>query len=233
MLSPEAVILHTGSLPSHSPSSNNPITFQRRVWGVGQSTADRWFTLGHRTIDDLRAIPNLSEPQQIGLKYFEDFQVGVKFTVLPGREVHGLGIPSPLRPCFDLTVISTIECNHHPHPIELNPIHAQHRIPRDEMAEAETLVRAAAADVMLVRMWWWRLVGWCRWPWGVWGTGKAANQSTSQPIDGLPTNQPSDQPSNNQEDPIAFNLPLEMTKEELLHAGLHVRCMGSYQVGGV
>jgi len=58
------------------PTRPNPIQPNPpRVWGIGQSTAERWYQQGCRTLDDLRQLPSLTEVQQVGLKYFDDFEV--------------------------------------------------------------------------------------------------------------------------------------------------------------
>ncbi|KAL4421994.1 hypothetical protein ABPG77_011017 [Micractinium sp. CCAP 211/92] len=47
----------------------------QQVWGVGQKTAERWFSLGLRSLDDVRQRAeelHLTEQQRIGLKYFDD-----------------------------------------------------------------------------------------------------------------------------------------------------------------
>ena len=46
------------------------------MWGVGQSTADRWYEAGLRTLDDIRRQTGLGELQAVGLMYYDDFQVG-------------------------------------------------------------------------------------------------------------------------------------------------------------
>lgn len=69
-----------------------------KVWGVGESTALRWCQQGCRTLDDVRKLPALTGLQQIGLKYFDDFE---------------------------------------------------DRIPRDEVAEAEGILRDTVAQVIM------------------------------------------------------------------------------------
>ncbi|EER19700.1 DNA polymerase mu, putative [Perkinsus marinus ATCC 50983] len=46
------------------------------VWGVGVSTAEKWYAMGIRSVDALRhsgSIEQLNHNQKIGLKYFEEF----------------------------------------------------------------------------------------------------------------------------------------------------------------
>ncbi|KAF9922397.1 hypothetical protein FBU30_007469 [Linnemannia zychae] len=44
----------------------------RSVYGVGSEKATEWYNNGLRTLDDLRALPNLNKNQIIGLKYYDD-----------------------------------------------------------------------------------------------------------------------------------------------------------------
>jgi len=52
------------------------------VWGAGTETTKQWFAQGFRTLDDLRKRARLTRTQQIGLKYYEDFN-----TRIPREEV--------------------------------------------------------------------------------------------------------------------------------------------------
>ena len=58
--------------PPHTHTHTNA----HSVWGVGQSTADRWYEAGLRTLDDIRRQTGLGELQAVGLMYYDDFQVG-------------------------------------------------------------------------------------------------------------------------------------------------------------
>ncbi len=47
-----------------------------RVWGAGPATALRWYELGMRTLDDLRARQDLlNRHQEVGLRLFSDLDV--------------------------------------------------------------------------------------------------------------------------------------------------------------
>ena len=52
------------------------------VWGAGAETSKQWFAQGFRTLDDLRTRARLTRTQQIGLKYYQDFN-----TRIPREEV--------------------------------------------------------------------------------------------------------------------------------------------------
>ncbi len=52
------------------------------VWGAGIETSKQWFAQGFRTLDDLRKRARLTRTQQIGLKYYDDFN-----TRIPREEV--------------------------------------------------------------------------------------------------------------------------------------------------
>jgi len=52
------------------------------VWGAGTETTKQWFAQGFRTLDDLRKRARLTRTQQIGLKYYDDFN-----TRIPREEV--------------------------------------------------------------------------------------------------------------------------------------------------
>lgn len=61
------------------------------VWGAGTETTKQWFAQGFRTLDDLRTRARLTRMQQIGLKYYDDFN-----TRIPRDEVTRIGaIASP------------------------------------------------------------------------------------------------------------------------------------------
>jgi DNA polymerase lambda len=44
------------------------------IFGVGQSTANKWCALGYKTLEDIRRFATLTYAQAVGLKYYEDFQ---------------------------------------------------------------------------------------------------------------------------------------------------------------
>jgi len=43
-----------------------------RIWGVGPTTAESWYTQGFRSLQDLRQKAKLSRQQQVGLRLFDD-----------------------------------------------------------------------------------------------------------------------------------------------------------------
>lgn len=47
------------------------------VWGAGVETSKQWFAQGFRTLDDLRQRARLTRTQQIGLKYYDDFNTRI------------------------------------------------------------------------------------------------------------------------------------------------------------
>lgn len=47
------------------------------VWGAGTETTKQWFAQGFRTLDDLRTRARLTRMQQIGLKYYKDFNTRI------------------------------------------------------------------------------------------------------------------------------------------------------------
>ncbi|KAG7672125.1 hypothetical protein Ndes2526B_g06893 [Nannochloris sp. 'desiccata'] len=49
-----------------------------KVWGVGPSIAEKWYSLGCRTIQDVeKKVQKLTEQQKCGLKFFNDFEVKI------------------------------------------------------------------------------------------------------------------------------------------------------------
>ncbi|KAF9550523.1 hypothetical protein EC957_000197 [Mortierella hygrophila] len=61
-------------------------TLFRSVYGVGSEMATAWYNDGLRTLDDLRALPNLTKNQISGLKFYEDLLVRI-----PRSEVEQIG----------------------------------------------------------------------------------------------------------------------------------------------
>eukprot|EP00877_Chromochloris_zofingiensis_P009472 jgi/Chrzof1/4779/Cz14g26050.t1 len=90
-------ILGTGRLQQtqhlQQDPKNQTCTMFAAVWGAGESTAQKWYAAGCRTLDDIRRRSDLTVLQQFGLKFHDEFQ---------------------------------------------------QRIPRDEVREAEAMLRAAA-----------------------------------------------------------------------------------------
>jgi hypothetical protein len=76
-----ACTLHTAThtnqslLPPPHPKSNPNKQNKHSVWGVGESVAAQWYARGVRSLDDARALPNLTMHQRVGLTYFDDFEV--------------------------------------------------------------------------------------------------------------------------------------------------------------
>lgn len=52
------------------------------VWGVGPATALKLYDKGHRTLEDLKNDPSLTNAQKLGLQYFDDIK-----TRIPRHEV--------------------------------------------------------------------------------------------------------------------------------------------------
>ena len=47
------------------------------VWGAGAETTKQWFVQGFRTLDDLRTRARLTRTQEIGLKYYDEFNTRI------------------------------------------------------------------------------------------------------------------------------------------------------------
>ncbi|KAF9160348.1 hypothetical protein DFQ26_005662 [Actinomortierella ambigua] len=58
----------------------------RNIYGVGAAQAELWFKQGLRTLDDVRQLSNLTQNQQVGLKYYEDL-----LKRIPRKEVEEIG----------------------------------------------------------------------------------------------------------------------------------------------
>ncbi|KAK2626562.1 hypothetical protein QTJ16_003737 [Diplocarpon rosae] len=56
------------------------------IYGCGPGQADKWIRAGCKTLDDLRALPNLHKNQKIGIEHYDDFT-----TRIPRDEVTALG----------------------------------------------------------------------------------------------------------------------------------------------
>jgi hypothetical protein len=69
--------------------SSSPLARRSRVWGIGDTTALRYYAAGCRTLEDLRRLEGLGEVQRVGLKYFEDFEVRRPPTPVPGPRDNG------------------------------------------------------------------------------------------------------------------------------------------------
>ncbi|KAF9084603.1 hypothetical protein BGX23_010393 [Mortierella sp. AD031] len=61
-------------------------TLFRSVYGAGSEKATEWYNRGLRTLDDLRALPDLTKNQISGLKFYDDLLVRV-----PRSEVEQIG----------------------------------------------------------------------------------------------------------------------------------------------
>ncbi|CAF1463730.1 unnamed protein product [Adineta steineri] len=70
-------IIDTGSFEKledfQSSEYMNVITLFGNVWGCGPNIAKQWYDQGFRTLDDLRTKAKLSDNQQVGLKYYDEF----------------------------------------------------------------------------------------------------------------------------------------------------------------
>lgn len=77
------------------------------IWGVGPSTAESWFQLGCRTLDDIKEKISLSKQQQIGLKYYDEF-----LERIPRCEVEEVGqmvaaAAKTLEPSLSVTLVGS------------------------------------------------------------------------------------------------------------------------------
>ncbi|CAF1083819.1 unnamed protein product [Adineta steineri] len=95
------------------------------VWGAGTETTKQWFAQGFRTLEDLRTRARLTRTQQIGLKYYQDFNTRipreevtrietiVKQTadeVAPGLMIETCGSYRRLKPsCGDIDMLMTFK----------------------------------------------------------------------------------------------------------------------------
>ncbi|KAK0115277.1 hypothetical protein ONS96_013739 [Cadophora gregata f. sp. sojae] len=57
-----------------------------RIYGVGLTQAHKWVQAGHKSLEDLRALPDLQKNQRIGIDHYDDFN-----TRIPRDEVTALG----------------------------------------------------------------------------------------------------------------------------------------------
>ena len=72
-------IIKTGSLRQarliENDEQQKALTLFTNIWGVGTDTAQKWYKMGFRTLEDLKQHPEvLNKDQALGVKYFEDFQ---------------------------------------------------------------------------------------------------------------------------------------------------------------
>jgi DNA polymerase lambda len=69
-------IVDKGSLEKLENFQNDPrVQILHRfsqIWGVGSSTAQKWYNLGYRTFEDLKAAQVLNHQQQVGVKYYDE-----------------------------------------------------------------------------------------------------------------------------------------------------------------
>ncbi|CAF2100482.1 unnamed protein product [Rotaria magnacalcarata] len=109
------------------------------VWGAGAETTKQWFAQGFRTLDDLRKRARLTRAQQIGLKYYDDFNARiprdevtrietiVKQTAneaVPGLMMETCGSYRRLKPsCGDIDILITFkDGKRHLHESILSPL---------------------------------------------------------------------------------------------------------------
>ena len=75
-------LLRTGHMEraEHAGKDRRHTAFSEllKIWGVGPSVAEKWYSLGCRTIQDVeRKVGKLTEQQKCGLKYFNDFELKI------------------------------------------------------------------------------------------------------------------------------------------------------------
>ena len=73
-------IIQTGKLEKAAfiPESVPIKRLFKKIHGVGDALADEWSRRGYRTLEDLRKNKvKLTADQEIGLKYFEEFQIRI------------------------------------------------------------------------------------------------------------------------------------------------------------
>ncbi|ORY39402.1 Nucleotidyltransferase [Rhizoclosmatium globosum] len=68
-------ILRTGySLKAHTiPEKFGPLEKFKNIYGVGEKIAEKFYTIGYRTLEDVKSKATLTRDQQLGIKYYDDF----------------------------------------------------------------------------------------------------------------------------------------------------------------
>jgi hypothetical protein len=234
-------------MPNRSPKTHVPNPTRPppqppnpRVWGVGDNTAQRFYAQGCRTLDDLRKLEGISELQRVGLKYFEDFEVRGSSQGRRGRRA----LLRFLLPASPPTQLQALACSRAPPP-RLNDtlIVVPPSPPTPSCASCGTRWprRRASSATPSPRSSRW-VGGW------VWAAARATVAAAAQePVlqaraarlaldparpwygSPRPASLPCPTLAPPQESPD-LGTPAGMTREQLVNAGLHVRCMGSYLV---
>jgi DNA polymerase/3'-5' exonuclease PolX len=80
--------MKTGKIAVLEEYKTNPIRVFADIYGVGSKTAQGFIDRGFKTLDDLRARPDvLNEKQKIGLKYYDDIKARIPRAMIERYEV--------------------------------------------------------------------------------------------------------------------------------------------------